>query len=182
MKVTNWWHSTTWINLRSMTLNQRSQTQNVTDDCRIPFIGQSGRSKRTGTEISPGDASAGGVGRERADDRQTGFLEVMETFFIRTVVVTTAPHGNSVSHWSFLTLCDLMNSSLPGSSVRGILQARTLECVAMPSSRDLPHPAIEPRPPAVQMDSLSSELPGKPTQYPLPVKTLITAKGQFYCL
>ena len=97
-------HSITWINLRSMMLNQRSQTQNVTDGCRIPFIGQSGRSKRTGTEISPGDASAGGVGRERADDRQTGFLEAMERFFIRTVVVTTAPHGNSVSHWSLLTL------------------------------------------------------------------------------
>ena len=123
-----------------MTLNQRSQTQNVTDDCRIPFIGQSGRRKRTGTEISPGDASAGGVGRERADDRQTGFLEAMETFFIRTVVVTTAPHGNSVSHWSFLTLCDLMNSSLPGSSVRGILQARTLEWVARVSSSCLDPP------------------------------------------
>ena len=32
-------------------------------------------------------------------------------------------------------LCDPMNWSPPGSSVRGILQARILECVAMPSSR-----------------------------------------------
>ena len=32
-----------------------------------------------------------------------------------------------------LTLCDPMNCSPPGSSVHGILQARTLECVAMPS-------------------------------------------------
>ena len=34
-----------------------------------------------------------------------------------------------------LTVCDPMDCSLPGSSVHGILQARTLEWVAMPSSR-----------------------------------------------
>ena len=33
------------------------------------------------------------------------------------------------------TLCDPMDCSLPGSSVHGILQARILERVAMPSSR-----------------------------------------------
>ena len=33
------------------------------------------------------------------------------------------------------TLCDPMDCNPPGSSVRGILQARILECVAMPSSR-----------------------------------------------
>ena len=36
---------------------------------------------------------------------------------------------------SYLTLCDPMDCSPPGSSVRGILQARILEWVAMPSSR-----------------------------------------------
>ena len=36
---------------------------------------------------------------------------------------------------SCLTLCDPMDCSPPGSSVRGILQARTLEWVAMSSSR-----------------------------------------------
>ena len=40
-----------------------------------------------------------------------------------------------------LTLCDSMDYSLPGSSVYGILQARM---VAMPCSRDLPNPGIEP--------------------------------------
>ena len=35
------------------------------------------------------------------------------------------------------TLCDPMDSSLPGSSVHGILQARILEWVAMPSSRGI---------------------------------------------
>ena len=34
--------------------------------------------------------------------------------------------------------------SLPGSSVRGILQAGILEWVAMPSSRDLPDPGVKP--------------------------------------
>ena len=34
---------------------------------------------------------------------------------------------------SCLTLCDLMDCSLPGSFVHGILQARILEWVAMPS-------------------------------------------------
>ena len=33
------------------------------------------------------------------------------------------------------TLCDPLDCSLPGSSVHGILQARTLEWSAMPSSR-----------------------------------------------
>ena len=36
---------------------------------------------------------------------------------------------------SCLTLCDHMDYSPPGSSVQGILQARILEWVAMPSSR-----------------------------------------------
>ena len=35
-----------------------------------------------------------------------------------------------------LTLCDPMDYSLPGSSVQGILQARILEWVVMPSSRE----------------------------------------------
>ena len=36
---------------------------------------------------------------------------------------------------SCLTLCDLVDSSLPSSSVHGILQARRLEWVAIPFSR-----------------------------------------------
>ena len=38
------------------------------------------------------------------------------------------------------TLCDPMNCSLPGSSVHGVLQARILEWVAMPSSRGSSQP------------------------------------------
>ena len=44
----------------------------------------------------------------------------------------------------------------------GILQARILEWFAMPASRDLPNPGIEPRSPALQVDSLPSVPPGKP--------------------
>ena len=39
-----------------------------------------------------------------------------------------------------LTLCDPMDCSPPGSSVHGILQARILEWVAMPSSREASWP------------------------------------------
>ena len=42
-----------------------------------------------------------------------------------------------------LTLCDSMDCSPPGSSVHGILQARILEWVAIPFSRDLPNPGIK---------------------------------------
>ena len=41
---------------------------------------------------------------------------------------------------SCLTLCDPMDCSPPGSSVHGILQARILEWVAMPSSRGSSQP------------------------------------------
>ena len=47
-------------------------------------------------------------------------------------------------------------------TVHGILQVRVLECVAFPSSRDLPNPGIEPRFPTLQVDSLPAEPQGKP--------------------
>ena len=62
---------------------------------------------------------------------------------------------------SCVQLWDPMDCSSPGFSVHRILQARILEWVAMPSSRDLPNSGTEPRSPASQVDSLSSELPGK---------------------
>ena len=54
-----------------------------------------------------------------------------------------------------------MDCSPPGSSVRGILQARILAWVAMPSSRGSSRPRYEPGPPALQAESLPSEPPGK---------------------
>ena len=55
------------------------------------------------------------------------------------------------------TLCDSMDDR-----VHGILQARILEWVALPFSRDLPKPGIEPRSPALLADSLPAEPQGKP--------------------
>ena len=52
----------------------------------------------------------------------------------------------------------------------GILQARILERVAMPSSGDLPNPGIEPRSPALQGDSLPAEPQGKPVHRLYPNK------------
>ena len=47
-------------------------------------------------------------------------------------------------------------------TVYGILQARILEWVAVPFSRDLLNPRIEPRSSTLQADSLPTEPPGKP--------------------
>ena len=60
-----------------------------------------------------------------------------------------------------MTLCDPMNCTCQ-APLEGILQARILEWVAMPSSRDLPNPGIKPRSPTMRADSLPSEPPGKP--------------------
>ena len=62
---------------------------------------------------------------------------------------------------SCLTLCDPLDSSLPGSSTHGILQARILEWVAILSPGDLSDAGIEPGSPALQADMLPSEPPGK---------------------
>ena len=45
---------------------------------------------------------------------------------------------------SCLTLCDPMDCSPPGSSVRGILQARILEWLPFPPPGNLPNPGIKP--------------------------------------
>ena len=69
-----------------------------------------------------------------------------------------------------LTLCDPMGHNLPGSSVHGIIQGRILEQVSISSSGgSSPIPWIEPRSPALQVDSLPSEPPGKPKSFVLPL-------------
>ena len=52
------------------------------------------------------------------------------------------------------TLCDPMDWSLPGSSVRGDCPGKNTEVDAMLSSRGSFNPGIEPRSPALQADSL----------------------------
>ena len=53
-----------------------------------------------------------------------------------------------------------MDCSLLGSSIHGIFQVRILECHAL-LQRNLSNQGIEPGSPALQADSLPSELPGK---------------------
>ena len=56
--------------------------------------------------------------------------------FIQSFIVCAC----MLSHFSHIWLCNAMDCILPGSSVHGILQARILEWVAMPSSRGFSHP------------------------------------------
>ena len=64
-----------------------------------------------------------------------------------------------------LTLCDPMDCSPPGSSAYGILQAKILEWVALPSPVYLPDAGIKPGSPALQADSLPSEPPALPLYF-----------------
>ena len=57
-------------------------------------------------------------------------------------------HAKSLQ--SCLTLCNPMDYSSSGSFAHGILQARALEWVTIPS----PSPGIKPMSPALQVDSL----------------------------
>ena len=52
------------------------------------------------------------------------------------------------------TLCDPVDCSPPGSAIPGILQARILEWVATPSSRESPDAGIQSASPELQADSL----------------------------
>ena len=63
--------------------------------------------------------------------------------------------------------CNPVDCSPPGSPVRGILQARILEWVAMPSPRDLPNPGWNPCLLCLlhwQVDFLLLVPPGKPSE------------------
>ena len=75
---------------------------------------------------------------------------------------------NGMSSWSVVqscpTLCDPMDSSLPGSSVQGILQERVLEWVAISFSRGSSQNRDPTSSPTLQADSLPSESPENPKQ------------------
>ena len=60
---------------------------------------------------------------------------------------------------SCLTLCDPMDHSLPGSSVHGILQARTLDGLPRPPPGNLPDPVVEPESPALVGEFLTISTP-----------------------
>ena len=68
------------------------------------------------------------------------------------------------------THCDPMNYSLLS------MDFSRQDCwsgLSYPSPKDLPHPGIKPRSPALQTDSLPSEPPGSPTNDPgVPIKSI----------
>ena len=61
------------------------------------------------------------------------------------------------------TLCDPMNCSPSNSSSMDFSEQECWSGLPFPSPGALPDPGIEPKPPALQADSLPSELPGKPS-------------------
>ena len=81
--------------------------------------------------------------RNEAKMISDGLFDPPFVFFYKLFVAQLCP-----------TLCNSMNCSPPGSSVPGILQARILEQVAIPSPGDLSDPGIEPGSPVLQADSL----------------------------
>ena len=93
----------------------------------------------------------------------TNSTKIFKMVYIRFLLIYGRNQHNIVKHLKLkvaqlcLTLCDPMDYT-----VHGILQARILEWVALPFSRDLPNPGIEPRSPTLQEDSLPAEPQGKP--------------------
>ena len=85
-------------------------------------------------------------------DLSLKYFEVLSSLFSSLVFL--------VAQWC-PTLCDPMDCSPPGSSVRGDSPGKNTG-VGCPPPGDLPNLGIEPRSPSLQVDSLLSEPPGKP--------------------
>ena len=83
-------------------------------------------------------------------------LDFIDGLLLATVgFLCACVHAKSLQ--SCTTLCDPIDCIPPGSSVHGILQARMLEWVAMPSSRgssQLRNQSMSPAAPALRADSL----------------------------
>ena len=79
------------------------------------------------------------------------------------VICSTVLLVLSVSHSAVSDSWDPMDCSPPGSSVHGILQARTLEWVAIPSSRGSSWPRDPTRVSCIASRFFTAEPPGKPS-------------------
>ena len=73
--------------------------------------------------------------------------------------------GGLVAKTCVTLAIDPMDCSLAASSVHGILQERILECIAISFSRESSWLKIEPSSPALQANSLPTELWGKSLFY-----------------
>ena len=74
------------------------------------------------------------------------------------------PKKDMLGRFSCVWLCDPMDCSPPGSSVHGILQARTLEWTAMPSSRGSSQPRDQTCISCIAGKFFTNESPGKPRE------------------
>ena len=83
-----------------------------------------------------------GQGRDISHASQYGQKKREREIYSCTYQHCSALCGCSVVHLC-LTLCDPMDRSPPGSSVRGILQARILGWVTFPAPGHLPNPGTE---------------------------------------
>ena len=87
-------------------------------------------------------------------------------YFLISVLLLTMCVCRCMCVQACLTLCDPMDCSPPGSSVHGILPARILEWIAMPSSRESSPPrdqtCVSYHLLHWQVDSLALGPPGKP--------------------
>ena len=75
------------------------------------------------------------------------FSSLLESVKVKMIVAQSYP-----------ALFDTMDYSPPASSIHGILHARILEWEPFPSPGDLHDPEVNPGSPALQADSLLSEI------------------------
>ena len=71
--------------------------------------------------------------------------------------------------WWFSHSRDPMDCSPPGFSVHGLSRQECWSGLPFPSPGDLPNPGMEPRSPALQADSLPTELQVKPYHFILEI-------------
>ena len=88
-------------------------------------------------------------------------LQVFGGHIIRRPSMIVCMHAKLLQ--SCITLYGCMDCSPPVSSVHGVLQARILEWVAIPSSRDLLNLGIKPVSPALLVASLLLSHQGSPS-------------------
>ena len=141
----------------------RIRIQPPTQGMRVPSLlredpARAANAEPTGPRALPCDKTRHQSEQPRHRSKEKSFLSSAQREEIPWAARKTQHRPLSLRR---VQLCDHMDCSQPDSSVREILQVRILEWVALPSSRDLPHPGIEPRFPALQADSLPSEPRGK---------------------
>ena len=74
---------------------------------------------------------------------QPPLVHLLMSFFFKSFQPLIWECASTMSFQSCLTLCNPVDYSPPDSSVHGILQARILECIAIPSS-SIPYLGINP--------------------------------------